>query len=168
MTIAKYLSLLRGTEQDMTSLISREFHDITRYKGSQNAIATTWLVSFKQIRKSDSAAGHVLSFISCIEPKAIPLSILAGLEVEEQMVQTIGTLCAYAFLFKREESEHMTCIVSCTWRRGYGSKSRVMQSRPQSARSDIWLRYFHLRIMRIVLSGERICRMLLWRYRNEK
>ncbi|RYP42951.1 hypothetical protein DL770_011993 [Monosporascus sp. CRB-9-2] len=86
-SIAEYLRLLRGTEKDTISLISREFYDNTRYKGSQNAVATTWLVSFDQIHKSDSAAANLLSFISCIEPKAIPRSILPNLGSEEQMVK---------------------------------------------------------------------------------
>ncbi len=80
-SIATYLELLRGAEQDMVDLISQEFHDSTRPKGSQNAIARTWLISFDQIRKSDSAAADLLSFISCIEPKAIPQSIPASTRV---------------------------------------------------------------------------------------
>ncbi len=104
-SIADYLGLLRGTEQDIISLMSRQFHDSTRYRGSQSAVATTWLVSFDQIRKSDSAAADLLSFMSRIEPKAIPRSILPGPESEEQMEHAIGTLCAYAFLVRRGESK---------------------------------------------------------------
>jgi len=100
-SIAKYMGLLRATEQDTIGLISREFHDSTRYINSQNAIATTWLVSFEQIRKSDSAAAELLSFMSCIEPKAIPQLILPSLESEEQVVHAIGTLCGYAFVARR-------------------------------------------------------------------
>ncbi|KAK4150281.1 putative kinesin light chain [Chaetomidium leptoderma] len=103
-SIAEYLELLRGTQQDMVGLMSREFRDKTRYKSSQNAIATTWLVSFDQISKFDSPAADLLSFISFIEPKSIPRSILPGCQSEEQMVRAIGTLCAYAFLSRRGES----------------------------------------------------------------
>jgi hypothetical protein len=103
--ITEYLRLLRGTDQDTTSLMSREFHDGTRYRGSQNAVATTWLVSFDQIRKSDGAVADLLSFLSCIEPKGIPQSILPRLELEEQMVHAIGTLCGYAFLTRRGDSK---------------------------------------------------------------
>ncbi len=104
-SIPKYLSLLRKADQETASLMSREFYDDTRYKGSQNAIATTWLVSFNQIRKSDSATADLLAFLSCIEPKEIPQSILPRFELEEQMVYAIGTLCGYAFLTRRENSE---------------------------------------------------------------
>ena len=103
--IAEYLSLLRGADQEATSLMSREFHDSTRYRGSQNAVATTWLVSFDQIRKSDSVAADLLAFLSCIEPKAIPQSILPRPELEEQMVHALGTLCGYAFLTRRQDNK---------------------------------------------------------------
>ena len=68
-------------------------------------MATTWLVSFDQLRISDSAAADLLSFMSRIEPKAIPQSILPSLESEEQMVNAIGTLCGYAFLVEREDDK---------------------------------------------------------------
>jgi tetratricopeptide (TPR) repeat protein len=105
LSISEYLQLLRGTEQNITSLMSREFRDSTRYKSSDNAVATTWLVSFDQIRKSDEAASDLLTFMSRIEPKAIPRSILPGFQSEEQMVHGIGTLCAYAFAVRRGDSE---------------------------------------------------------------
>ncbi|KAH8761612.1 hypothetical protein F5883DRAFT_379092, partial [Diaporthe sp. PMI_573] len=79
--------------------------DSTRYGESQNAVATTWLVSFEQIQRSDSAAAELLSFLSQIEPKAIPQSLLPRLESEEQMEYAIGTLCGYAFLERRGESD---------------------------------------------------------------
>ena len=103
--VAKYLTLLYRTEQDITSLISREFQDSTHYKGSQNAVATTQLILFQQICKSDSTAANLLLFISCIEPKAILCSILPSLKLEEQRVYTIRTLCTYSFLVSLGDSK---------------------------------------------------------------
>jgi hypothetical protein len=103
--IAEYLELLRGTEQDITGLMSKEFYDHTRYKGSQNTVATTWLVSFDQVRKTDSGVAELLSFMSRIEPKAIPQSILPYLQSNQQMVDAISTLCAYAFVTRRGDSK---------------------------------------------------------------
>ncbi|KAK4249589.1 putative kinesin light chain [Corynascus novoguineensis] len=102
---AEYLELLHGTQQDIVSLMSEEFRDNTRYPGSQNAVATTWLVSFDQICKSDKAAADMLSFISCIEPKGIPQSLFPGSESTAELVGAIGTLCAYAFLTRRGHSK---------------------------------------------------------------
>lgn len=103
--LTEYVELLHGTQKDVIGLMSKEFRDSTRYPGSQNAVATTWLVSFDQIRKSDTAAADLLSFISRIEPKGIPQSLLPDLDSAEQFVDAIGTLCAYAFLTRRGESK---------------------------------------------------------------
>ena len=104
LSIQKYLKLLRGTEQDIVGLISRDFPDSTRYPSSQNAIATTWLVSFDQIRKFHSNAADLLSFMSCIELKTIPQSLLPRSISEEEFEFAIGMLCGYAFLVRREGS----------------------------------------------------------------
>jgi hypothetical protein len=85
MPIAKYLRLLRSTEQDMVSLLSREFRDDTRYKESANAVATTWVVSFSQIRKRDAVAADLLAFMSCVEWRAIPRSLLPRVQPEGRM-----------------------------------------------------------------------------------
>jgi hypothetical protein len=86
------------------SLLSRGFHDRMRYEGLQNAVATIWLVSFAQIQRSNKAAASILGFVSYIEPKAIPLSILP-VEPEEEMEHAIGTLRGYAFLSQRGDKE---------------------------------------------------------------
>ena len=52
------------TEHDRISLMSRDFRDRTRYPGLQNSVATTWLISFNNIRKSGTATAELLAFIS--------------------------------------------------------------------------------------------------------
>ncbi|RFU33775.1 hypothetical protein B7463_g2523, partial [Scytalidium lignicola] len=104
-SVQTYLELLRGTEKNKVSLLSRKFHDRTRYKDSQNAVMKTWLVSFTQIQISDPVAASILGFVSCIEPKAIPRSILPEVELEEVMEHAIGTLRGYAFLSQRGDEE---------------------------------------------------------------
>jgi tetratricopeptide (TPR) repeat protein len=104
-SIADYLRLLRNAEHDMISLLSENFRDNTRYKNADNAVAKTWLVSFNQIRDQHPAAADLLSFMSCIEPKAIPHSILPSLWPEELMIRAIGMLCAYSFIAKRGDED---------------------------------------------------------------
>ncbi|KAF2994669.1 hypothetical protein E8E13_001284 [Curvularia kusanoi] len=101
LSIPKYLQLLRSTEQDLVHMMSREFRDDTRYKGSKNAVATTWVVSLDQIRKHDAMAAKLLSFISCIEWKAIPRSLLPSMGSDAQTEEAIGALCGYSFLTRR-------------------------------------------------------------------
>ena len=109
--LQEYLSLLKNTEQDTISLLSREFCDATRYESSKNAVAATWLVSFNHIRRSDPDAADLLSFMSCIEHKAIPQSMLALVEPKERMVHAMGTLRAYAFVTSRGTSHDMHRLV---------------------------------------------------------
>jgi tetratricopeptide (TPR) repeat protein len=103
-SVARYLQLLRSTEHNVVALMSREFRDDTRYKQSANAVATTWVVSFSQIRERDAAAADLLAFMSCVEWKAIPRSLLPRAHVEWQMEEAIGTLCGYSFLARRGDS----------------------------------------------------------------
>ncbi|KAK8021959.1 hypothetical protein PG993_012726 [Apiospora rasikravindrae] len=124
-SLTRYLELLRGTEQDMTSLLSREFADITRYRGSQNAIAATWIVSFDQIQDMDPEAASLLTFISCIEPKDIPRSILPSFDSDEKLDHAIGTLCGYSFLAYQEASgmydmHRLVHVATRVWLRKHG------------------------------------------------
>jgi tetratricopeptide (TPR) repeat protein len=138
-SIAKYLELLRGTEKDMVRLLSREFHDDARYDGPPNAVATTWLVSFDQIYRSDLDAADLLSFISQIEPKAIPQSILPGLGSHEQVVNAIGTLCGYAFLGRRGDGDmfDMHSLVHVATRIWIEKHGRAMQTETDAVR-HLW------------------------------
>jgi hypothetical protein len=101
-SVSEYLRLLKDTGQNAVTIMSREFYDNTRYKDSANAIARTWMVTFNQILQHDLVAADLLAFISCIEWKAIPLSILPVVQPEAQMAGAIGTLCSYSFLERRE------------------------------------------------------------------
>ncbi|KAK8112018.1 uncharacterized protein PG998_008475 [Apiospora kogelbergensis] len=105
LSIRRYLALLRGTEKDLVELMSKQFRDNTRYQGSQNAVATTWLVSFDQIQASNGTAAELLSFISCIEPKSIPRSLLSISHSEIETTEAIGTLSGYSFLIDRGDGE---------------------------------------------------------------
>ncbi|OBS17011.1 hypothetical protein FPOA_12468 [Fusarium poae] len=102
-SVAKYLSLLRDVNEEAISLLSREFPDRTRYPESRHAVASTWLISFEQIQKNDVLAAELLSFISQIEPRAIPVSMLPVTGTKESIEHAIGTLCGYAFLHRRKE-----------------------------------------------------------------
>jgi tetratricopeptide (TPR) repeat protein len=106
--IAKYLWLLHNTEQDLVGLMSEDFRDDTRYKGSANAVATTWVVSFSQLRERDVVAANLLKFMSCIEWKAVPRSLLPSVHSEVRMEKAIGTLCGYSFLVRRDSDNSAT------------------------------------------------------------
>lgn len=89
----------------MVELLSYGFRDSTHYYASQGAIATTWIVSFQQIRSLHEDAATILSYTTCLEPKAIPRALLPPLDSEQRMTRALGTLCGYSFLSKREDGE---------------------------------------------------------------
>ncbi|KAK7967686.1 uncharacterized protein PG986_001963 [Apiospora aurea] len=102
-TIQRYLRLL---QRQQAALMQRNLPDHTRYPQTPNALTLTWAVSFNQICDIDPPAAKLLEFISCIEPKAIPRTLLPTLlDSEESTENAIGTLDAYAFLTSREENE---------------------------------------------------------------
>ncbi|KAI7348018.1 purine and uridine phosphorylase [Hortaea werneckii] len=104
-TVKKYLALMRGAESDLISILSIEMDDRTRSPQAAHAVAKTWLVSFDQIVQRDPAAAKLLQYMSCIEWKAIPLSILPEMESEVQLTTAIGTLSSYSFISERGGSK---------------------------------------------------------------
>ncbi|KAH6714091.1 hypothetical protein BKA61DRAFT_551433 [Leptodontidium sp. MPI-SDFR-AT-0119] len=100
-TFVDYLSLLAEQEEDVIDLLSEEFEDDGRYDNIKNPVATTWLISFEQIRHRDPLAADYLSFMACIDPKDIPQSLLPAGASRKKAVDAIGTLEAYSFIIKR-------------------------------------------------------------------
>ncbi|CAJ0544308.1 Ff.00g035520.m01.CDS01 [Fusarium sp. VM40] len=101
-SIKDYLKLFEHTDRKNTmELLEHGQDDETYYDKSQSAVATTWTVSFNRIRSSNPKAADILSFMSTIEPKAIPRSLLPVPETEQQLEQAIGTLLGYGFLTRR-------------------------------------------------------------------
>ncbi|KAF4447039.1 hypothetical protein FALBO_16995, partial [Fusarium albosuccineum] len=100
-SIVEYLDLFKSTERDRTELLTAEFQDDTRYEQSQDPVATTWFISFRQIEQADEFASRILMFLACVEPKAIPRSMLPEGESRQQLTRAVGTLCGYGFLSRR-------------------------------------------------------------------
>jgi tetratricopeptide (TPR) repeat protein len=102
LSIPDYLSLLKDTEENVTELLSEDFEDDRRYRELKNPVATTWLISFEQIRYRDPLAAVYLSFMSCLDPKSIPQTLLPPEQSKKKIVDAIGTLTAYSFITKRQ------------------------------------------------------------------
>ena len=60
--LADYLLLLADQQEDVIDLLSEEFEDNGRYNNLKNPVATTWLISFEQIRYRHPLAADYLSF----------------------------------------------------------------------------------------------------------
>jgi len=104
-SVEEYLGHVKSTEPNLVYVMSKEMGHHTRYKHEGNAVVKTFLVSFDQIVRQDAAAADLLQYISCIDWKAIPRSILPAIEPEARMATAIGTLRSYSFITIRNDSK---------------------------------------------------------------
>ena len=97
-SVTTYLSLLQSQENMMVELLSQDFEDEWRYAGINNSVAATWLISFRQIRRLNQLAADYLFFMSCIDPRDIPLSLLPPDSSQVKQQNALGLLKAYSFI----------------------------------------------------------------------
>jgi tetratricopeptide (TPR) repeat protein len=107
--LSEYLLLLADQEEEVIELLSEHFEDDSRYRDNdryvkvKNPVATTWLISFEQIRLRDPLAADYLSFMACVDSKDVPQSLLPPGPSRKGEVDAFGTLHAYSFIQKRAE-----------------------------------------------------------------
>ena len=96
-----YILLLEDQEEEVIDLLNEEFEDDGRYRNIKNPVATTWLISFEQIRYHDPLAIDFLSFIACIDSKDVSQSLLPPGPSRKKETDAIGTLDVYSFISRR-------------------------------------------------------------------
>jgi tetratricopeptide (TPR) repeat protein len=104
-SILVYLDLLNDSEENVIELLSEDFQTKGRYKDGENPVAVTWLISFEQILRQNPLAADYLSFISCLSEKNIPQSLLPDAPSTKKMIDALGVIKAYFFLWKRNNSD---------------------------------------------------------------
>ncbi|KAL2887781.1 putative acyl transferase acyl hydrolase lysophospholipase [Ceratocystis lukuohia] len=120
-SIADYLELLREPKEGKIELLKHHHTDDAHLDVSQGAVATTWLITFNQIRKASQDAVKLLRFIAYVDPKAIPESMLPSFEAKKKMTDAVGILLAYGFvrrqrtkgLFDMHSLVHLTTQLWC-------------------------------------------------------
>jgi tetratricopeptide (TPR) repeat protein len=104
MSIFDYLGLYEANDEDLIHLLSIGFEDQGRYREVKNPIASTWLISFRQISTRDPLAKKYLSFMSCVAQQDVPHSLLP-LATKREGLEAIGTLKAYSFITQRDSQD---------------------------------------------------------------
>ncbi|PGH16299.1 hypothetical protein AJ79_01838 [Helicocarpus griseus UAMH5409] len=125
-SLSTYLSLLRNQETVMVELLSQDFEDEWRYADINNPVAATWLVSFQHIQKLNSLATDYLSFMSCIDPRDIPLSLLPPTDSPIKQRNALGLLKAYSFVTGQSNDQSVSLhrlvhLATRNWLRNNGS-----------------------------------------------
>lgn len=108
MTLGQYLSLLNSQDGDAVQFLSRDFNDFGRYGNGMNPIATTWLVSFAQLRERNPLAVQYLSFISCLDWKNIPLTLRPSTGSAQDDLEAVGALKSYSFVSQDPKTQFIT------------------------------------------------------------
>lgn len=111
LSLTTYLDLLQKQEPEVVDLLSEDFQGAGRYINVKNPVIGTWLISFKQIQHLDSLAADYLSFMSCLNPRNIPTSLLPMPKTEKHQVDALGILSAYSFINKQDGSINMHRLV---------------------------------------------------------
>ncbi|KAK3613742.1 hypothetical protein LTR56_027703 [Elasticomyces elasticus] len=129
---SKYLDLIKSTEEDVVEVMSTQIGDSTGYRQTESAVATTWIISFQQIVKRDAHAAELLRYMSCIEWRAIPESILPQIKPQARMTRAVGLLCSYSFLARRQDEEvydmhRLVHLATRIWDERYGSLAETRQ-----------------------------------------
>ena len=125
-SLSEYLSLWDDTEENVIELLTDNFEDEGRYQDAKNSVAATWLISFEQIRRHDPLAIEYLSFMSCLEPKMIPQSLLPTIQSKKRVFDALGTLHAYSFISRQQDSQsfdvhRLVHLATRNWLRKQGS-----------------------------------------------
>ncbi|OQV09550.1 hypothetical protein CLAIMM_13658, partial [Cladophialophora immunda] len=100
-----YLELMDEPEDEVIRLLSEDFGDRSRYSSAHNPVATTWLVSFNQIRQYHPLAAQFLSSMACLREKSIPKSLLPEVGSKKDAVEALATLKGYSFVTEQMGNE---------------------------------------------------------------
>lgn len=154
-SVEKYLQMLQNSDNDLVTLLRREF-----VVGDQNAdiprsLASTWIISFQQIQRQDVFASEVLSLISLFHRQAIPQEFVnsywhlrqsqndktvlkrkweeSTMGEEASVTEALGTLKAFAFISEgTDETVTMHRLVQLVMRNWLLEKDRLAKLVDQS------------------------------------
>ncbi|KJZ69702.1 hypothetical protein HIM_10908 [Hirsutella minnesotensis 3608] len=114
-SIELYLGLLSESDQSIVDLLSEEFETIGRDSEAPQAVAQTWMLSFRQIKEQDALAGNYLSLMSLFDRQGIPMSFLSHYSAQErnggpksnlELIKSVGLLKAFS-LISEEKSGNL-------------------------------------------------------------
>ncbi|CAG8212232.1 unnamed protein product [Penicillium salamii] len=98
--LAEYQELFSKQNDEVIERLSEDFGAYGRYSDTENAVAKTWLISFKQIRRHSPLAIEYLGIMGCVSPKDIPRTLLQTSESSSSNEQknAIRILDAFSFI----------------------------------------------------------------------
>jgi hypothetical protein len=155
--LSDYIELLQEQEADVIELLGEDFGDEGRYKNLQNPVATTWLITFQHIQKLDQLAADYLSFMACIHPCEIPLSLLPEASSKLKRTNALGLLKAFSFISEQAGCFNLHRLVHLSTRNWLRSQQQF--GRQASITALRFATVFQVTMIPIESSGEIIYRI---------
>ena len=99
LSIKTYLDILQSSDEARVNLLSQAFEEMGRDSAVPNAVTTTWMISFNQIKEQQPYAAGLLSLMSFFNRQDIPKSLLSHDEKDlVELEKALGVLKAYSFI----------------------------------------------------------------------
>ncbi|EQL04248.1 Nucleoside phosphorylase domain protein [Ophiocordyceps sinensis CO18] len=102
-----YLGLLDESDHNIVDLLCKEFATIGRDSKAAQAVAQTWMLSFRQIKEQDALAGNLLSLMSMFDRQGIPTPFPLHYSAQErnggpksniELTESVGLLKAFSLI----------------------------------------------------------------------
>jgi len=77
LSIKAYLNILQSSDEARVNLLSQAFEEMGRDSNLPNAVTTTWMISFKQIKEQQPRVAELLSLMSFFNRQDIPKLLLS-------------------------------------------------------------------------------------------
>ncbi|KJZ69219.1 hypothetical protein HIM_11398 [Hirsutella minnesotensis 3608] len=132
-----YLGLLDEGDHNVVNLLCEEFETIGRDSEAAQAVAQTWMLSFRQIKEQDALAGNLLSLMSIFDRQGIPTLFLSHYSAQErnggpksivEMTKSIGLLKAFGLISEEKNgSLDMHRLVQLVTRKWLVNDSRMAE-----------------------------------------
>lgn len=123
---AEYLEMLKQSEESAMELLAEDFAEPGRDYAASNTIATVWLISFDQIRRSEPLAAEILCSMACFDRQAIPRDLLPAGSSPVKLSTSLGLLKGYSLISLGEsdqvfEMHRLVHMTTRNWSRKNGT-----------------------------------------------
>jgi hypothetical protein len=158
LTLVNYLELLNESDDTLVELLSQPFEELGRDSTIPNAVTTTWMISFKQIKERYPLASDLLSLLSYFNRQEIPKLFVLHYEKRRrnqedlqqneiakgsfEIERALGILKAFSFVKENRISEtfnmhRLIQLVMQKWLTARG-KSKIWADKALLVVSDLY------------------------------
>jgi hypothetical protein len=85
MTISRYLTLFQQSTENQVSLLAEELHKTQHDPLISDAILTSWIMTFDQIRERYPSSSDLIAIMSYLDPQAIPESLFTSKLAKDEL-----------------------------------------------------------------------------------